>query len=88
MRVAYGFDDPEVNKTLLHDGETLLQAFGEAALPGRYLVNDVPMLRHVPAWVPGAGFRRKFEEMKVISKRVLQDSFERAKDDVVSQFSQ
>ncbi|KAJ3506015.1 hypothetical protein NMY22_g17383 [Coprinellus aureogranulatus] len=81
MRVTYGFDDPQVNKSLLHDGETLLQAFAEATLPGRYLVNDIPFLRHIPEWLPGAGFRRHFNEMARISRRVLVDAFERAWND-------
>ncbi|KAJ3507678.1 hypothetical protein NMY22_g16856 [Coprinellus aureogranulatus] len=81
MRVTYGFDDPLVNKSLLHDGETLLQAFAEATLPGRYLVNDIPLLKHIPEWLPGAGFRRHFNEMARISRRVLVDAFERAWND-------
>lgn len=84
MRVTYGFDDPQVNKGLLRDGEALLQAFAEATLPGRYLVNDIPFLKHVPAWFPGAGFRRYFKEMAATSERVLKDAFERAWKDIVS----
>ncbi|TEB22785.1 cytochrome P450 [Coprinellus micaceus] len=82
MRVTYGFDDPQVNKSLLRDGEALLQAFAEATLPGRYLVNDIPFLKHVPAWFPGAGFRRYFKEMAATSERVLKDAFERAWKDI------
>ncbi|RXW19089.1 hypothetical protein EST38_g6769 [Candolleomyces aberdarensis] len=79
MRIAYGFDDPEVNRGLLHDGETMLKAFVEVSLPGRYLVNDIPILRHVPAWFPGAGFKARFAELAQVSQRMHIDSFERVK---------
>lgn len=83
MRIAYGFDDPEVNRGLLHDGETMLKAFVEVSLPGRYLVNDIPILRHVPAWFPGGGFKRRFAELAAVSKRMHIDSFQRVKKDLV-----
>lgn len=34
-------------------------AFGEAGIPGTYLVDTFPMLQYVPAWFPWAGFKRK-----------------------------
>lgn len=86
MRIAYGFDDPEVNRGLLHDGETMLKAFVEVSLPGRYLVNDIPILRHVPSWFPGAGFKKRFAELAQVSKRMHVDSFERVKKDLASSF--
>ncbi|KAI0631045.1 O-methylsterigmatocystin oxidoreductase [Trametes polyzona] len=32
--------------------------FSRVVVPGQYLVELVPALRHVPAWLPGAGFKR------------------------------
>jgi hypothetical protein len=32
---------------------------GEMAQPGKWLVEIIPMLRFVPAWMPGAGFKRR-----------------------------
>nr|BAL05079.1 cytochrome P450 [Phanerodontia chrysosporium] len=45
-------DDPVV----AHVGRALEQ-FTEASTPGAFLVDVFPILRHVPAWLPGASFK-------------------------------
>ncbi|KAI0705412.1 cytochrome P450 [Earliella scabrosa] len=37
-------------------------AAGDGLTPGRYLVELFPFLRHVPPWLPGAGFRKQLAE--------------------------
>jgi hypothetical protein len=83
MRLSYGFDDVETNVSLIHDAEILMQAFSEAALPGRYLVNNLPFLKYVPAWFPGAGWKRKCQYIASVNKRTLYDSFESVKESLV-----
>ncbi|RXW13084.1 hypothetical protein EST38_g12770 [Candolleomyces aberdarensis] len=80
MRLSYGFDDVETNVSLIHDAEILMQAFSEAALPGRYLVNNLPFLKYVPAWFPGAGWKKKCQYIASVNKRTLYDSFESVKE--------
>ena len=58
VQVVYGVaeqDDPEYVAVM----EKVLDV-REAFTPGRYLVEFMPFLRHVPAWVPGAGFQNDF----------------------------
>ena len=83
MRLSYGFDDVETNVSLIHDAEILIKAFSEAALPGRYLVNNLPFLKYVPAWFPGAGWKRKSQEIAIVNKRTVYDSFESVKESLV-----
>ncbi|RXW12273.1 hypothetical protein EST38_g13581 [Candolleomyces aberdarensis] len=80
MRLSYGFDDVETNISLIHDAEILMQAFSEAALPGRYLVNNLPFLKYIPAWFPGAGWKRKCQYIASVNKRTLYNSFESVKE--------
>jgi hypothetical protein len=35
--------------------EETMEQFSEAAIPGKWLVDVVPVLRYVPEWLPGAG---------------------------------
>ncbi|EAU83306.2 cytochrome P450 [Coprinopsis cinerea okayama7 len=61
IKVTYGFDidDSKVyNETI----QGVVDRFQEAALPGRFLVDVMPFLKYVPAWLPGAGFQRFVEE--------------------------
>ena len=83
MRMSYGFDDKEKNKELIHDAETLMSAFAGAALPGRYLVNNFPFLRYVPSWFPGAGWKRFCKYIATVNQKVLYDSFEDVKRNLV-----
>ncbi|RXW19445.1 hypothetical protein EST38_g6411 [Candolleomyces aberdarensis] len=80
MRTAYGFEDPEWNKSLIHDVEELIIAFGVARVPGRFLVNTFPILKHVPAWLPGAGFRKYFRDLAEKSRRIVEVPFKDAKE--------
>lgn len=87
MRVAYGFDNIEQNEALIHNAEALVLGFLEAAVPGRFWVNVFPVLKHVPSWLPGAGFKRAFSELSRISFKTLYPPFEEAKQNFVSQVS-
>ncbi|KAJ7167250.1 cytochrome P450 [Mycena crocata] len=58
MSVAYGIevlptDDPYVE--LAHKA---VRTLSEAGVPGKYLVDSLPLLKYVPEWMPGAGFKR------------------------------
>ncbi|KAJ2932193.1 hypothetical protein H1R20_g4888, partial [Candolleomyces eurysporus] len=80
MRTAYGFEDAGRNKSLIHNAEELIVAFGAARIPGRFLVNTFPILKHVPAWLPGAGFKRYFQDLAEKSRRTVQTPFKDAKE--------
>lgn len=83
MRMSYGFDDMEKNQQLINDAEILMSAFSEAAFPGRYLVNNLPLLKYVPSWFPGAGWKRFCKYIATVNQKVLYDSFEDVKKNLV-----
>lgn len=51
----------------------------EAFTPGAFWVEYLPILRHVPAWVPGAGFRSKFAQWAKESRDLKELPFAVAK---------
>ena len=58
MEVIYGItvtveDDPYISLA-----ETATQVFNEITVPGRFVVELVPFIRHLPSWFPGMGFKR------------------------------
>ncbi|KAI0763603.1 CyP450 monooxygenase [Trametes elegans] len=57
LKILYGIDivDEKDEHVLRTDG--ILEALVSSA-PGRFLFEYLPVLRHVPAWFPGAGFQR------------------------------
>ncbi|RXW24942.1 hypothetical protein EST38_g890 [Candolleomyces aberdarensis] len=82
MRTAYGFDDIRQNESLIHNAEKLILELAEALVPGRFLVNNLPILRYVPSWFPGAGFKKQFKETAQLNFKTRCLPFEEAKRDV------
>lgn len=84
MRTTYGLEKEEKNTYLIHLGDRMMKAFTEATQPGRFLVNILPALRHVPGWVPGTGWQKWFKVVAQGHQDILDTGFEMAKEDLVS----
>ncbi|KDQ11855.1 hypothetical protein BOTBODRAFT_635564 [Botryobasidium botryosum FD-172 SS1] len=52
--------------------------------PGAVLVDTFPILRHVPSWIPGAGFKRSAKSIKKKLDRMFEVPFNRVKTDMVA----
>ncbi|KAJ6494355.1 cytochrome P450, partial [Mycena sanguinolenta] len=63
MSITYGMDcapgDPHIV-----GAETALDAMRAAAVPGTFLVDIIPALKHIPDWFPGATFKRRAVECR------------------------
>lgn len=83
IKVAYGIQVEENNDRYISLMEKItegLQAFN----PGRYMVQFLPILHYVPAWVPGAGFQRDFAGWREASDKAKEELYARAKAGTVS----
>ncbi|KAF8989842.1 OrdA protein, partial [Hymenopellis radicata] len=75
LKVTYGIDvkeedDPFVN--LIHRSNTF---FINATTPGAFLVDVFPILRFLPDWMPGAGFKRLAKEGRKLFDDVVDVPF-------------
>ncbi|KAJ4484986.1 cytochrome P450 [Lentinula edodes] len=59
MNVAYGIEIEDEDDRYVTVAETALDGMAKAANPGAFLVDIFPILKYVPIWMPGAGFKRK-----------------------------
>jgi hypothetical protein len=84
MRTSYGIDDMNQNELFIHNAESIVSAFGDSIAPGKYLVNTFPLLRHVPDWVPGAGFQKTFKKVVEITREAVALPYREAKVGLVS----
>ena len=84
MRTSYGIDDMNQNELFIHNAESIVSAFGDSIAPGKYLVNILPFLRHVPEWVPGAGFQKTFKKVVEITRTAVALPYREAKIGLVS----
>ena len=56
----------------------------DGATPGKYLVDTLPWLKYVPAWVPGASFQAVAQEGKKVIAASFSIPFEAVKAAMVS----
>jgi hypothetical protein len=63
---------------MIDDAETVVEGFSELAIPGSFLVDIFPILRFVPSWFPGAGWKRKLQAYGRRSDAVYYQAFEDA----------
>ncbi|KAF8971478.1 cytochrome P450 [Flammula alnicola] len=60
LRAAYGYEVKAENDFYINLVHTAVQPLLLVVhATGNFLVEFLPILKHVPAWVPGAGFKRK-----------------------------
>ncbi|KAH6910222.1 cytochrome P450 [Coprinopsis sp. MPI-PUGE-AT-0042] len=79
IRVSYGAKDVDYNNKLVSDADRFAQGFMDAFAPGRLLVGILPSLRHVPSWLPGAGWKRNLQELAILADEIKTKPFEEAK---------
>ncbi|KEP48556.1 cytochrome P450 family protein [Rhizoctonia solani 123E] len=59
FRTLYGYEVASSNDPLATRTQKLFSYFTYALISSNYLVNLIPALRYVPAWFPGAGWKRE-----------------------------
>ncbi|KAF8874417.1 cytochrome P450 [Infundibulicybe gibba] len=64
MNVTYGINVAPHDDRYITIAEKALDGMAKAANPGAFLVDVLPFLKHVPAWMPGAGFQLKAREWR------------------------
>jgi len=68
ISVAYGLDIKETDDPHVKRAETGVGSIIALTASGMYLVDLLPILRHVPSWVPGAAFQKQAKEFRKIQE--------------------
>ena len=88
LRITYGYTPQEGA-----EWESLIASFGEALetfnalTPGAWLVDALPFLRHLPSWVPGAGFKKTAAEMRKSLQNMVNIPYNITKQEMVDHTS-
>ncbi|KAI9453226.1 cytochrome P450 [Russula earlei] len=64
VRITYGYEAQEQRDPIITLAESTVARFSQFVQPGAYLVDKIPILKYVPAWFPGAGFKNEASEAK------------------------
>lgn len=84
FRIVYGITIKEENDEHIALAEQALQVTAEGLRPGRFLVQYLPFLRHVPSWMPGTSWQQQFKQWRDASARLQEEPFEHAQRAMVS----
>ncbi|KZP23303.1 cytochrome P450 [Athelia psychrophila] len=82
LDVAYGIKALPEDDPFIKLAEESIAVTSAASMPGRFLVETVPILKYVPAWMPGASFQRVAQKGKAILRDAAELPFELAKRDM------
>ncbi|KAJ7147791.1 cytochrome P450 [Mycena crocata] len=75
MSVTYGIDVLPSNDPYIEIAKTAMHALTVAGVPGAFLVDTFPLLKHVPVWFPGAGFQRQAQKWRQHTLELLEVPF-------------
>ncbi|KAJ6579947.1 cytochrome P450 [Mycena vulgaris] len=82
MSVAYGIDVLPVDDPYIALAEEAVQSFNDAI--GRFFVDLIPALKYIPAWFPGAGFKRKAKEWRKLAQALNDVPFAEVKRQIAA----
>jgi hypothetical protein len=54
-----------------------------AGVPGAFLVESIPLLKYLPSWVPGAGFKKKAKQWRKEAIKMMEVPFAALQRDMV-----
>ncbi|EJD54730.1 cytochrome P450 [Auricularia subglabra TFB-10046 SS5] len=76
LATTYGIDAAARDDPYIQLGEEALSVASKAGGAGVYLVDVLPVLKHIPDWFPGAQFKRDAKVWKVIAERARDEPHE------------
>ncbi|CDO75203.1 hypothetical protein BN946_scf184794.g10 [Trametes cinnabarina] len=80
MGIIYGLEIADNDDKYLKIARKVMRIFIEFIVPGRYLVESLPILRYVPSWFPRAGFKRRAAEWRKDEQALRNVPFDAVKE--------
>ncbi|KAF5354016.1 hypothetical protein D9756_007051 [Leucocoprinus leucothites] len=68
LKITYGMTISDDDDSYVRTAEIALASLAEAGHPGSFLVDLFPVMKYIPSWVPGAGWKRKANYWRQIGK--------------------
>lgn len=84
MSVAYGLKVESEDDRYIATAEEGVGPVAIAAVPGAFLVDLIPALKYVPAWMPFTSFKRKARKWRSLAMTMIDVPFEAAVRNIVS----
>jgi hypothetical protein len=86
ISTVYGYDIQPKKDYLIEIAEEATVRLTTALVPGAALVNQVPILRYLPTWFPGAGFHKFASKTRELMTQIKEVPFKWTQEQMVSGF--
>ena len=83
MKIGYGITVQESGDPYISVAEVALDGITQAGIPGAFWVDLFPILKYVPSWFPGAGFKRKAACWKEAINAMADNPFRHVQEQMV-----
>ena len=84
MTISHGLTVSDAEDPIISKAGEALQGFSEAGVPGTFLVDLLPILKHVRSWFPGAGFKKMASYYASVNDEVVNLPFKAVQRSMVS----
>lgn len=84
MKILYGHQVAPEGDVFVSLADKALATLAHSGIFGTYLVDYIPILRHIPSWMPGAGFKRKALQWRKLNRAMLNEPIEMVKSRVAN----
>ncbi|KII84597.1 hypothetical protein PLICRDRAFT_117651 [Plicaturopsis crispa FD-325 SS-3] len=84
MDITYGIKTAPEGDPHIRTANLVVDAIVEASSPGAFWVEFFPLLKYVPEWIPGAGFKKKAREWHILADDMFDTPFNLAKQRFVN----
>ncbi|KAJ7837671.1 cytochrome P450 [Mycena olivaceomarginata] len=82
MSAVYGYEVEPSNDRFVTICDAAVRKLADSFFPGAVAVNVIPILRHLPSWMPGAGFQRFAAECRELNQEMKKGPFEFTKQNM------
>ncbi|KAJ7065512.1 cytochrome P450 [Mycena amicta] len=83
MDTIYGIKIRDEGDPYVLKIEEAMHGLSVASMPGAFLVDTFPVLKYVPSWFPGAGFKRRAARWRKVTQEVLELPFEETRKNMM-----
>jgi len=84
LMISYGYSVKERDDPIVDLVEASVNGFSACMEPGAFLVDMVPLLRYVPDWFPGAGWKAKAKRFSDLLTRMADIPLQFVKDQMAT----
>lgn len=84
LEVTYGFEIELENDPYVKLAEDAMDTLAPALVPGKYAIDWIPALKHIPIWFPGAQFKRDAAKWRKYPEAMLSAPFERVRAEMAN----